>query len=164
MQCRFAVFVDHLDRKIHVLVSARILIGIYLDQKFTIPPLHEYALFKVFLEEGRKPHDPRKGAVQSRRRARRAITVYIQTIKNMAYRYTYPTSDTETDSEQEDNPHKKTFEEIQLETNLEMEFFEKMDSPICTTCRQTCKGSAMLTPSTNPLDHFYDLLIRIRRI
>lgn len=39
-----------------------ILIGIYLDQKFTIPPIHEYAaLFKVFLEEGRKQlYDLRK--------------------------------------------------------------------------------------------------------
>lgn len=36
-------------------LSLGILIGIYLDQKFTIPPLHEYAtLFKAFLEEGRK--------------------------------------------------------------------------------------------------------------
>ena len=42
--------------------SSSILIGIYLDQKFTIPPLHEYAaLFKVFLEEGRKQlYDLRK--------------------------------------------------------------------------------------------------------
>lgn len=32
-----------------------ILIGIYLDQKFTIPPLHEYmTLFKAFTEECRK--------------------------------------------------------------------------------------------------------------
>lgn len=80
----------------------------------------------------------------------------------MAYWYTYPTSDTETDSDKEDNRHTKTFEEIQFESHLEMDFFEKLGQVpyLYQFADKKVNVRHWLTPLRyyNPLDHFYDLV------
>ena len=80
----------------------------------------------------------------------------------MAYWYTYPATDSETDSDQEEKTQAKTFEQIQLESSLQMEFFEKMGQVpyLYQFADHSIKTDHWLSPLQyqNPLDHFYDLV------